>query len=172
MGREIRQEVEDLSQDVFVTLITEDYRVLRTWKPERGLSLPNFVGLVAERRVACILRSGKKSPWREDPTLIEDLDSADDELGPEASTASREELRLLFERLREELSPLGRQLFDLLFVREMAPDEAAKHSGLTLAAVYAWQSRLRRLALRLRAELSNSSRSRQRPERKANDGKT
>ncbi len=155
-GRDVRQEVEDLSQEVFVTLFTDDGRVLRTWSPERGLSLPNFVGLVAERRAKGLLRNGKRSPWRDDPTLIEDLDQADDEGGPENAAASREMLRQLLDRLKEELSPLGRRLFDLLFLRELSPDEVARQAAMSLAAVYAWQSRLRRLARRLLADLSNS----------------
>ena len=45
-GRDIRQEVEDLSQEVFLQLFAEGGRVLATWQPERGLTLLNFVGLV------------------------------------------------------------------------------------------------------------------------------
>jgi DNA-directed RNA polymerase specialized sigma24 family protein len=58
-GRDVRQEVEDLSQDVFLTLFSRDSRVLRDWQPERGLSLESFVGLVAERQVLSFLRSGR-----------------------------------------------------------------------------------------------------------------
>lgn len=162
-GRDVHQEVQDLSQEVFLTLFANDAHVLRGWSPERGLSLPNFVGLVAERRASGILRSGKHSPWRDDPTLIEDLDRADGRSDPEMAAASRETLERLLERLQEELSPLGRQLFELLFLREWTPDEVAKRTTLTLAAVYAWQSRLRRLARRLLGELSNPDGERQRP---------
>ncbi len=155
-GRDVRQEVEDFSQEVFVTLFNDQGRVLRTWRPEGGLSLLNFVGLVAERRARCILRNGKRSPWRDDPTLTEDLDQAVDELGPEASAASRERLRQLIDRLKEELSPLGWHLFELLFLREMSPEEAARREAMSLASVYKWQSRLRQLARRLLDEMSNS----------------
>jgi RNA polymerase sigma-70 factor (ECF subfamily) len=162
-GRDIHQEVDDLAQEVFVTLFADDGRVLRTWSPERGLSLLNFVGLVAERRAGGILRSGKRSPWRDDPTLIEDLDEADDDGGPEAATASREMLRLLLDRLKEELSPYGRQMFDLLFLQELPPDEVARKTGKTLAAIYKWHSRLRQLACRILDELSNPDGALQRP---------
>ncbi len=162
-GRDVRQEVEDFSQEVFVTLFADNGRVLRTWSPERGLSLPNFVGLVAERQAKCILRSGKRSPWRDDPTLIEDLDQAGDDGDPELTTASRETLRRLLDRLKEELSPLGRQLFELLFLRELSPDEVARRTAMSQAAVYKWQSRLRQVARRILEDLSNSDREPQRP---------
>jgi RNA polymerase sigma-70 factor (ECF subfamily) len=72
-------------------------------------------------------------------------------------TASREQLRLLLDRMNQELSPLGRQLFDLLFVQELSLPEVTAASGLSADAVYAWRSRLRRLAQRLLAELSGTT---------------
>jgi RNA polymerase sigma-70 factor, ECF subfamily len=153
-GRDVRQEVEDLSQEVFLALFARDARVLRSWQAERGLSLENFVGLVAERQVVSFLRSGRRNPWKEDPTLAEDLDAMAPESGPEEVAASREQLSLLLERLREKLSPLGHQLFVLLFVQEMSVAETMAESGLTADAVYAWRSRLRRVAQQLLAELS------------------
>jgi RNA polymerase sigma factor (sigma-70 family) len=156
-GRNIRQEVEDLVQEIFLVLFADDGKVLRSWQPDRGLSLDNFVGLVAERQTASALRSGKRSPWKEEPTLSADLDQASPESGPEEITASREELKLLLHRLTEELSPLGRQLFDLLFLRELPLEEVIRQTGMSPDAVYAWRSRLRRLAGRLLDEMSESS---------------
>ena len=155
-GRNIRQEVEDLTQEIFLVLFADGGKVLRSWQPERGLSLINFVGLVAERQTASILRSGKRNPWKEDPTLPEDFDQAATESGPEEVTASREQLELLLHRLTEELSPLGRHLFDLLFLRELPIEEVIRQTGMTPDAVYAWRSRLRRLAARLLHEMSES----------------
>lgn len=163
-GRNVRQEVEDLSQDIFLLLFAEGAKVLRSWQPGRGLTLANFVGLVAERRTASVLRSGRRSPWQEDPTLPADLDRATaPESGPEEITASREQLRLLLHRLTEELSPLGRHLFDLLFVRELAIPDIVARTGLNPDAVYAWRSRLRRLARRLLAENSENEPRRRTP---------
>ena len=161
--------MEDLTQDVFLSLFANDGRVLRRWQAERGLSLQNFVGLVSERQVASSLRSGKRNPWKEEPTPTEDLDAAALDDGPEEVTASREQLRLLLDGLRERLSPLGRQLFELLFVQELSVPETMAASGLSADAVYAWRSRLRRLARELLAELSGKSRRRERPGRMEKD---
>ena len=154
-GRDVRQEVEDLTQEIFLVLFADGGRVLQSWQPERGLSLLNFVGLVAERQVASILRSGRRSPWKEDPTLVEDLDRVAPDSGPEEIAASREQLRHLLHRLTEELTPLGRHLFDLLFLRELPFEEVTRLTGMTADAVYAWRSRLRRLARRLLDEASS-----------------
>ncbi len=154
-SRDVRQEVEDLTQDVFLILFSEDGKVLRSWQSKRGLTFENFVGLVAERQTVSILRSGKRNPWKEDPTLSADLDAVLPPVsGPEATTVSRDQLRRLRFRLTEELSPLGRQLFNLLFVDELPLPEVLQQTGMSSDAVYAWRSRLRRLVRQLLAEVS------------------
>jgi RNA polymerase sigma-70 factor, ECF subfamily len=157
-GRDVRQEVEDLSQEVFLALFSRDAHVLRGWQAERGLSLESFVGLVAERQVLSFLRSGRRNPWKEDPLLTDgELEIEAPESGPEEIAAGREHLSLLLDRLREELSPLGRRLFELLFVQELSQTEVQAASGLSADAVYAWRSRLRRLAQKLLAEMSGNA---------------
>ena len=73
LGRDVRQELEDIAQEVFAALFADGARLLKMWSPERGLSLANFVGLLAEREAISILRSGRRSPWTEDPTLDTEL---------------------------------------------------------------------------------------------------
>jgi RNA polymerase sigma factor (sigma-70 family) len=155
-GRDVRQEVEDLTQEIFLVLFADGGKVLRSWQPERGLSLLNFVGLVAERQTASILRSGKRSPWKEDPTLPEDLDQAAQESSPEEIAASREQLKLLLHRLTEELTPLGRHLFDLLFLRELPVKEVTRQTGMTPGTVHQWRRRLRCLVRQLLDETSET----------------
>lgn len=152
-GRDVRQEVEDLAQEVFVALFADDARVLRGWDPERGLSLRNFAGLVAERQSLSILRSGKRNPWTEDPTLNEELDRPTADAGPDDVVVSRQLLRVLLRRLEEQLSPLGRQLFELIFLRECSVTAVGDATGMSADAIYAWRSRLRRLSRRLLSEV-------------------
>lgn len=151
-GRDVGQEVEDFTQEIFLSLFEDDGKVLRTWQPELGLSLLNWVGLAAERQTISILRSGKRSPWKEEDALPEDLDQAASDPGPEEIAASRERLKLLLHRLAEELSLLGQYIFDLLFLRELSPKEVMEQTGMSRDAVDAWSSRLRKVARRLLAE--------------------
>jgi RNA polymerase sigma factor (sigma-70 family) len=157
-GRDVREEVKDLSQDVFVALFERNARVLRSWKPERGLSLENFVGLVAKCEVLSFLRSRRRNPWPEDPSLSEDeIDPETEDPGPEEIVASREHLALLLDCLYEELSPLGWRMFELLFVQDLSQAEVEAVSGLSAEAVYKWKSRLRSMARKLEAELSGNA---------------
>jgi len=156
-GRDVRQEVEDLAQEVFAALFENDGKVLRAWDPKRGLGLPSFCGLVAEREVASILRSGRRSPWSADPTdaevLEKDLDPTPDF---EARLATREQLELLVDRVRESLSPLGLEMFERLIVQEEAAETVCAATGMKSDAVYAWKSRLGKLVRKLAEEIARS----------------
>jgi len=157
-GRSTRQEVEDLTQEVFLALFDNGGKVLRSWEPDRGMSLTNFVGLVAEREVASILRSGRRSPWTEDPTLSEELERAsDDAQGPEARMISQEILAALLERVRETLSPKGLDLFERLYVRQESVEAVCSTTGMSHHAVYAWRSRLGKLVRTFVAEQRSDS---------------
>ena len=162
---DVHQEVEDLAQAVFAALFADNAKALRRWDPERGLSLRNFVGFIAERHVAAVLRTGKSDPWREDPTLSSELDSVDPAPGPDQRAVSRDVLRRLLRRLEEQLSPLGRQLFELLYLQQRSVAEVGRETGLGDAALYAWRSRLRRLARRVVGEIlsENEGRSTKNP---------
>jgi DNA-directed RNA polymerase specialized sigma24 family protein len=158
-GRDVRQEVEDLAQEVFLALFADDGRVLRAWDPARGLSLSSFCGLIAEREAASILRSGKRSPWTEAATEIEDLERG---LGGTADieprVSSREQLALLGERVREALSPRGLELFQRLLVEEESVESVCAATGMSADAVYAWRSRLGKLVRKIGRELQESQR--------------
>lgn len=153
-GRDVRQEVEDIAQEVFASLFENDGRVLRAWDPARGLSLLSFCGLVAEREAASILRSGRRSPWTEDATLPEDLEK-DVGATPDAELdiASRDHLDRLTARLREELSPRGLEMFQRLVVEEETVESVCAAMQMSADAVYAWRSRIGKLARKIAAEI-------------------
>ncbi len=159
-NRDIAQEVEDLTQEVFVALFDDDGKALRAWSPDRGLSLANFVGLVAERQVASILRTGRRSPWTEDPTESAALDfSAGATEGDEARIGSRQLFAAVVERLRTELSPKGLQLFYMVIVDEAPIESVCTQMQMQPDAVYTWRSRLGKLARRIAAEIQGEGES-------------
>jgi DNA-directed RNA polymerase specialized sigma24 family protein len=157
-NRDVRQEIEDLAQEVFVSLFEREGRTLRAWDPSRGLSLASFCGLIAEREAASILRSGRRSPWTEDATDDENLEkdagrAADD---VEGALVSRDHLLRLVDRLREELSPLGLEMFQRLLVDEESVDDVCAATSMKPDAVYAWKSRLSKLARKVAKEIAAS----------------
>lgn len=178
-NRDPRQEVEDMTQDVFAALFAHDGRVLRSWDPERGLSLANFVGLVADRHVASMLRSGKRSPWTDTPVSLDEVETAAGSVpGAMPQIESRRALSLLLDRLRESLSPRGLELFQRLYVDEEPVDDVGRAMGMTREAIYAWRNRVGKILGRLAAEIegepaggaSDPERSSRSPEREPRDG--
>lgn len=159
-------DVDDLAHDVFLVLFDREGRVLQAWDPARGLSLRNFVGLIAQREAGAILRSGRRSAWAEDPTQ-DDVQLGVEGHTPERQLAAREELGLLLERLRERLSPRGLMLFEALFSDHQAVEQVCARFGMTPNAVYSYRSRLQALVSEIQAELrgtsSEAARARQEP---------
>ncbi len=152
-----------MTQEVFVALLADDGKTLRAWKAERGMSLENFVGLVAERQVASIMRTGKRSPWKEDPVVEEDLAlhaGASD--GEGMAALSRDTLQALVDRLREELTPKMLRLFYALWVEEQPVAQICETMEMQPDAVYAARSRIakraRAIAVELEREMSDSGR--------------
>ncbi len=155
-SRNLRQEVEDMVQEVFVELFQHDGRTLRRWDPER-LSLEGFISYVARIRTAQVLRS-RRSPWREQPSAPEDLPMAEVRRTPEDNALSQDELRKVYLCVQAGLHAGDLHLFDLFFVREHPVEHVAEASGRTVAAVYKWRSRLYKRARKCRELVSKRRR--------------
>jgi RNA polymerase sigma-70 factor (ECF subfamily) len=156
--REARQEVEDITQTVLLTLFSDRGRALLQWDPSRGLELESFVGLLAKRETVSILRSRRRSPWTEDPTLQEDLDqNAVSRSGPESETISRDMLTTLANAVRQRVSPRGVELFDLMFLKGHQAEDICEMTGLSAEAVYQWRSRLMRTVREITEDLGTGA---------------
>ena len=141
-GRDVRQEIEDMTQDVFVALFRDGAKLLRAWDPERGMGLKGFVGLISEQQVAQVLRSRRRSPWTEDPTESSEIPADRSTHSVEAEVASKQLLERTLDDVRADLSPKGAALFELLLVEERSVDEVCETMEMKRDAVYAWRSRL------------------------------
>ncbi len=156
-GRDVRQEVEDLAQEVFAALFADGGKVLRAWDASRGLSLASFCGLIAEREAASILRSGRRSPWTEAATELDELEKSLAEVPDvEVRVSSREQLAGLIDRVRGALSPRGLELFHRLVVEEESVESVCTSTGMTTDAVYGWKSRITKVVRKLAAEMAAS----------------
>jgi len=158
-GRDLRDDCEDLVQDVFTALFAKQGKALRAWNAERGLSFLSFVGFLAERQVAICLRTAKRNPWTEDPTSMDDLNRAPEmSSSPERYLESRDLLAALLEELRQWLTPEGRQYFQLLYVDQQSIADVAQRAGTTTDALYAWRSRLVKKVRKLRDQMMQEDR--------------
>lgn len=143
--RNLREEIEDLSQDVFTTLFDKDARILRAWSPNRGLSLRNFVGMVARRKANATLSVRKRNPWYEEPMDDAAVERALPEAaGAEEELAAKQVVREAIRRLEEEQTERGKRLLELIVKDGLSNAEVAEATGMSDSAVYQWRSRLTR----------------------------
>ncbi len=155
--RDARQDVVDLVQEVLVHLFDHDGRELRRWDPERGRSLESFVRLVARRRVSRILSARQGNPWADVAVDPAKTNVADDD-GLRRRLEERNELDRLLGALHAKMSDRDHELFDLLFVQGLSPEEVSLQMDMSKGAVNAWSYRTRKLARALGKKIEDEAR--------------
>lgn len=141
-GRDLRQDVEDITQEVFVAFLENGGQILLSWAPEKG-SAAAFFGLIAERRTHNILDSRKQSPWTEEPSEIDRLERPrGGEADVEKQISTRHMLRVLGERLLVELSERDRILFELLYLKRLDDEKVRQKLSLSRDVLYQARKRL------------------------------
>jgi len=141
--RNLREEVWDLSQEMFALLFSEGARILKAWDPNRGVSLAQYVGVVVTRRSISIMRSARRNPWQEDPVAADIMEGTVSS-APRAETdlVARDLLQKAHEAVFSGLSEKGKQLYVMLVQEDRDVAEVVELSGMSPAAVYQWRSRL------------------------------
>ena len=143
-----------MTQAVFLSLFEDDGKALRAWDPDRGSPLESFVSLLAHRQVISILRRGRTSPWPDEPTETDRLNAiAGPAPAPDEIVGSREHLGELLDRIREELSPTGLDLFQRLIIDEEPLADVSRKVNKTPETLYQWRSRLLKRLRALSAEI-------------------
>ncbi|MFC1641468.1 RNA polymerase sigma factor [Myxococcota bacterium] len=146
-NRDVKQEAEEVSQEILADFWANGVRILRGWNPARGLSLYNFLGLVAERQASKILQNRERCPWADANAAAVDWQRlTTSETSPETIVAARELMARLIPAARKRLSPLGFRVFELLLLQESTVESVCAETGLSRGAVYVWHHRLRKLA--------------------------
>ena len=153
---DLHEEVQEFIQEVFVVLFEHEAQTLRKWDPSLGMSLENYVGLIAERRVSSILRdrSRMKRAGHEEPLADDDvLEHGYSVREPGSEAESRQMLLRLLSRLEESLGPVGWRVFQLRFIQEYEIADISTETGMSSDAIYASVSRVRRLARSIKLDL-------------------
>ena len=151
-GRDPRQEVFDMVQEVFLALLERDGALLRKWDPERGRTLVSFARLLARHHVVSTLRSHRRNPWTEEPTPTERMSAVPGDC-EELRLAQVDEARRTVEALRQELKGRSMLMFEGLYVEERSVEEVCQEFGLSRDALYTWRTRLRQKVSKIAAKL-------------------
>jgi RNA polymerase sigma-70 factor (ECF subfamily) len=109
-GRPSPQLIEDITQDVFVRLFRDDYKLLRSFDPARA-SLTTWLTIISRSVAIDALRAHR-------PAVPLDERLHDRPVAPDTAAAATLELPAV-------LSPAQKRVLEMLFDREMTVEEAA-----------------------------------------------
>lgn len=140
-ARQVRQEVEDLVQEVLLHLFEKDGKALLAWDPAVA-DLTTYVGHIARSRAAMVLRS-PRSPWREHPVADDAVPEEPDSANPEHEAAVRDLWRQIYLCLAAKFKPRDFLLFRQLVVGQEKAKAAAEQLGEKLNNIHKWLSRIR-----------------------------
>lgn len=144
--RDAEAEVSDFVQEVFIELFANDARSLRRWDPERGRSLKSFVRLIARRRVASLRRGRYTNPWHDELVSAPEADTHPSRANPDATLESVDMLEQVASAVERRMGERGIRLLKMLYFDQWSVVEVQAETGMSRDAVYAWRSRLRRMA--------------------------
>ncbi len=145
---------DDVVQEVWVTLMQDDKRLLRRYDPARGSSLEGYVGGIADRVTSDAVRrsrAGKRDVARTVsglPSQVEDARGAVDR-----PILDRDLLERLFTHLEETLPRKGRLVLRCVFGDGLSTREAADALGVSQQVVHNWKFRIRKDARAYLAEV-------------------
>lgn len=141
-------EADDLVQDVWASLLADDGRALRTWEPDRGASLENYVGLITKRKVLNLIEfsTAARRGGGEEAMPLDDAAAFALPQRPSGGLADRDQLARLAAHLQATLPERGWLIFRLLFTDGCEVEEVAQALGVNAQVVYNWRFKIRQEA--------------------------
>ncbi|MFN3202401.1 MAG: RNA polymerase sigma factor [Bradymonadia bacterium] len=141
-------DADDLVQEIWLTLLSDDGRLLKTYDATRGKSLEGYVGLICRRelwrraRAHGAIRRGGEAQIAPLEAAAEAPTSAPD---PEAIVMGQNLLDGLSSYLSEQLPERGRLVLSAIYEDHLEPAKAAQMMGVKVQVVYNWQHKIRGL---------------------------
>lgn len=142
------QDADDLMQEIWLTLLENDGRLLRAYAADRGKSLEGYVGLICRRelwrraRAAGAQRRGADVQIAPLEAAVEAPTQSPD---PEAVMVGQDLLQGLLAFLRERLPERGRLVLSAVYEDQLEPAQTAQMMGVKIQVVYNWQHKIRGL---------------------------
>ncbi len=141
-------EQEDVVQEIWLRLVSDDGKVLRRYDPRAGTTLEGYAGLVAERQAVSWLRKHTAQRRGGHLRAVDDaiLDRRPAPNGDPAAAAEAHQLAdALGAHLWAHLPEIGRLVLRLTYTDDHPPATAAAQLGVNTQVVYNWQHKIRAL---------------------------
>ena len=141
--------MDDLTPEIYLSLLEQDGKLLRAYDHSRGKSLEGYVGMVCRRELWRRNRAhlAERRGGGVDAAPIEDAQhEAAATPSPEQAAIGRDLLDGLSAHLIAELPERGQLVLKLVYEDHLGPAEAAKVMGVKTQVVYNWQHKIRGLS--------------------------
>lgn len=135
--------VEDLTQEIILALVQDNFKILRTWKSIHGISLKTYLYRFCVQRIIDFQRKMLAAKRNLPPgdQLLNMLSIV--ETNQELAYDEKEYLRNLSRILSEELAPPEQELFKMTFIEERSSDDICQTLGISSDTFYQRRVRLR-----------------------------
>jgi RNA polymerase sigma-70 factor (ECF subfamily) len=138
------QDLEDIHNNIFLSLIEDDYKKLRQYKGINGCTVSSWIMVITTNTTLNFIKRNKTSISLDDP-LGEERSLRDTISDPQPSVIKQMEESEQSEILREIMDGLGSD--DKLFLKyyyeeELSPEEIAGIMNLSAGAIYSKKSRI------------------------------
>jgi RNA polymerase sigma-70 factor (ECF subfamily) len=139
------EDIEDIHNSIFLSLIENDFRKLRQFEGRRGCSLSSWVRLISVRSTIDFLRSQKvhlsiNGDSETAQPIIETL--IDDRLSVEKQMEMAETERAFKDAINE-LSPSDKLFIRLYYEKELPEEEIAGIMHVSINTIYSKKNRIR-----------------------------
>jgi RNA polymerase sigma-70 factor, ECF subfamily len=133
---EPRQDVvDDLFQEIFLSLVKDDFAQLRRFRGDKGCTLASWLRMIAARRTIDQLRKSK-------PQTQKMTDACADSGADLSDVISDNQLSESLNRALETLRSREKILIDLLFRQNLSAQDAASILRISVGAVYTQKNRV------------------------------
>lgn len=144
--RASEEDVADTASEIWLALLRDGKRVLRSFDPSRGHRLAAWVGVIARNRTIDRIRTTHETP----AGLATGVELPSSEPLPPFALEERER-RGLLERAIADLKEHDHRFLAALLCDEQSPEDLARSLGVSVASVYSRRCKLqKRLARRVR----------------------
>ncbi len=139
------QDLEDIHNSIFLSLIDDDYKKIRQYKGINGCTVSSWIMIISTNTTLNLMKKRNKPDTSIDDSSEENKAIIDTVADPQPSVieqiAESEQAELL-EKLMEGLNPNDRLFLKYYYEDELPPEEIAEIMNLSVSAIYSKKSRI------------------------------
>jgi RNA polymerase sigma-70 factor (ECF subfamily) len=128
-------DINDLFQEVFTSFCENNCKKLRAFDPQKGVKLSSWLRMITVRMIIDHLRKSKPA------TSLDALPVEPSQDGGQERLLDEESIELLREVI-EQLSTKDKLLIELLYMKELPPEEIAQLLNISPGALYTRKNRV------------------------------